>query len=217
MDIIQIQLIMEGAVIPKGFELINKSVSGNNSAFLNPIGYLAIKRAPLSDLQYIRSSPYIDSIIIVLGNEDEIPDHYYRVKSVLTTINNKSIPLVIINNIHLAVHIGTPLGICDLSYEYATIDRYPLKDQKNSELPVNELPMFGFPHGLKLHYGNRQRYPLPIFFTFVFTDYKGDHFYAECLRFYEIISSEEIKLIFDMLYDSSFPSNTEKMVRFNCH
>ena len=53
------------------------------------------------------------------------------------------------------------------------------------DLPENELAMFAFPQDLSLRNSEPNRFPLPIFFTFVFTNDKGDHLYAACLQFYE--------------------------------
>lgn len=43
-------------------------------------------------------------------------------------------------------------------------------------------------------------YPLPDFFTFVFTDVKGRHLHVACLRFYEIVSKEEYLSVFENTY-----------------
>ena len=44
------------------------------------------------------------------------------------------------------------------------------------------------------------RFPLPVFFAFVFTDAKGTHMYAACLRFYEIVPVEDLKKVFSDIY-----------------
>ena len=60
--------------------------------------------------------------------------------------------------------------------------------------------MFAFPHDLRLSYSTRIRFPLPVFFSFVFTNSKGMHRYAACLRFYEIVPKEEIEKVFREVY-----------------
>ena len=52
--------------------------------------------------------------------------------------------------------------------------------------------MFVFPFGLRLKYSMSRRFPPPTFFTFVFTDAKGGHMYAACLRFYEVMEKADI-------------------------
>lgn len=74
------------------------------------------------------------------------------------------------------------------------------QDYKGLELPVNELPMFAFPNDLRLTYGSRNRFPLPVFFTFVFTDQNGGHLYAACLRFYEVVSYDDLLPVFNQVY-----------------
>ena len=60
--------------------------------------------------------------------------------------------------------------------------------------------MFAFPHDLRLSYSTIIRFPLPVFFSFVFTNSKGMHRYAACLRFYEIVPKEEILEVFREVY-----------------
>jgi hypothetical protein len=60
--------------------------------------------------------------------------------------------------------------------------------------------MFVFPHGLLLKCCTKQNFPLPDFFTFVFTDVHGRHLYTTCLRFYEVIPKQEIQKFFKLMY-----------------
>ena len=55
-----------------------------------------------------------------------------------------------------------------------------------------ELPVFVFPHDLRLEYSPRSHFPVPAFFTFVFTDAQGQHLHTACLRFHELIPKEEV-------------------------
>ena len=61
-------------------------------------------------------------------------------------------------------------------------------------LPAKEMSLFAFPYGLRLEFANENKFPLPVFFTFVFTNADGDHYYAACLRFYEKISSDNVQV-----------------------
>jgi hypothetical protein len=63
-----------------------------------------------------------------------------------------------------------------------------------------ELPVFVFPHDLKLEYTQRFNFPIPNFFTFVFTDVKGRHLYAACLRFYEELPRELVDPIASAMF-----------------
>jgi hypothetical protein len=75
-----------------------------------------------------------------------------------------------------------------------------MQDHEDFPLPVNELPMFAFPHDLRLKFSSTIRFPLPVFFTFVFTDARGLHMYAACLRFYEVVPREELEGVFREVY-----------------
>ncbi len=57
-----------------------------------------------------------------------------------------------------------------------------------------------FQHDLRLRKCSRQDFPLPDYFTFVFTDVKGRHLHAACLRFYEIVPQEEVRNVFSTTY-----------------
>jgi hypothetical protein len=62
------------------------------------------------------------------------------------------------------------MGLTELHFQTATIDRFPRLDHKEMALPTAELPMFAFPHQLSLTRGSISQFPLPVFFTFVFTN-----------------------------------------------
>lgn len=53
---------------------------------------------------------------------------------------------------------------------------------------------------MRLKYSRRKRFPLPTFFTFVFTDAMGSHLYAACLRFYELVPHEQAVAILMAIY-----------------
>jgi hypothetical protein len=97
-----------------------------------------------------------------------------------------------------------------------TLDRYPAEDQEGRyKLPVETIPMFIFPHGIKivcpsvvnerLNNGDAEEglCPLPKFFTFNFTDSNGDFFYVASLRFYEPVHHSELENLFAL-----FPSES---------
>lgn len=100
----------------------------------------------------------------------------------------------------ICYHRRGAMGLCDLRFESATIDRYPQQDNKGLPLPANELSLFAFPHDLRLEYGALNRFPLPVFFTFVFTDALGGHLYTACLRFYEKVSHGDLDPIIKQVY-----------------
>jgi hypothetical protein len=56
--------------------------------------------------------------------------------------------------------------------------------------------MFAFPHGMHLTLADAGQFPLPLFFTFVFTDADGKHFYVACLQFYEQVHEADLQEAF---------------------
>lgn len=135
---------------------------------------------------YITGENIIDDICLVNITLGETPpsDYIFIDKpldtATLTTLRS-------VEKVHLIYHHQKPMGICDLAFQPATLDRYPMKDHQQFPLPATELPIFVFPHYLKLKHRPRSNFPLPNFFTFVFTDVKGRHLYTACLRFYELL------------------------------
>lgn len=83
-------------------------------------------------------------------------------------------------------------------------------------LPTNELPLFAFPSGMRLVYNSLNRFPLPVFFTLVFTDVNGDHLYAACLRFYEAIDARELSAVFRKIYGAERVCPSLRFSRTNC-
>lgn len=56
--------------------------------------------------------------------------------------------------------------------------------------------MFAFPNGMHLSLTDAGQFPLPLFFTFVFTDADGKHFYVACLQFYEQVAEADLQATF---------------------
>ena len=81
------------------------------------------------------------------------------------------------------------------SYSYLSLYECA-QNHSGQTLPEAELATFIFPHGLSLKYSTMQRFPVPVYFTFVLTDEKGAHIYTACLKFYEKISNQEVANFF---------------------
>jgi len=60
--------------------------------------------------------------------------------------------------------------------------------------------MFAFPDGMKLTLTEGGQFPLPLFFTFVFTDAEGKHFYVACLQFYEPVQLEDLVKVYKSVH-----------------
>lgn len=81
-----------------------------------------------------------------------------------------------------------------------------VQDSPGVKLPVNELPLFAFPSDLRLTYNSLNKFPLPNFFTFVFTDEEGNHLYAACLQFYEAVSFDDLVPVYESIYGAEHVS-----------
>lgn len=115
-------MVLEGAVIPKGFELITKSITGKHGAYLNPIGFLAIKRAPNTVLQLINGLKSFESLEIVLNSErPDLSEAYEIVTTVYRTgaAQSSTFPVSLAALYNPAVSLG------NLVFQSFTIDRYP--------------------------------------------------------------------------------------------
>jgi len=203
---------------PQGFhfEVIYSSISGildgdfsltlqdgNKPSFPHTF-WLAVKRAPAeSPSNYIRGVPFIDDLCLIIESKsEEVPEKYKVTNRPAHRGSSSSYEYVQSHAVRICWHQRPAIGICDLQYESATLDRYPLLDAPGIELPVNELPMFAFPHDLSLKWRKKDSFPLPDFYTFVFTDAKGDHMYCACLRFFEKVDDRDINLTFASIYGS---------------
>ena len=75
----------------------------------------------------------------------------------------------------LACYEQGPVGICDLGYSASALDRYPSSDDPLFPIPMKELPLFAFPNDMRLKLSYQGKFPVPIYFSFVFTDINADH------------------------------------------
>jgi len=89
------------------------------------------------------------------------------------------------HSVYLGFYMEVSTGLCDVPYEAFTVDRYPKTDYPDFGLPMNELPMFVFPHGLRLLRRKHTDAPMPSFYPFVFTGLTGERIHVVCLTFYE--------------------------------
>jgi hypothetical protein len=123
-------LIKKGDVIPLGFELIDRSITKMFSAEIENVGALAIKRVHASETMFIQGQPLVDDICVVLMNEgEEVPEGYVSLERIpaVKESNRTAKPSQTSSRIILAYHQRPAMGLCDLSYESATLDRYPQK------------------------------------------------------------------------------------------
>lgn len=197
----QVKLVQPGETVPVGYELIKSSPSGLESALLKGMGYLAVRRADTSSVMFIEGEPLLDDLCVVLrAKGEELPEGYREVEKSTYHAAGAQSAANAAHQFSIGYHQRAPVGLCDLGYDSATLDRFPQQDYGGLSLPVNELPMFAFPDDLRLTYSSLNRFPLPVFFTFVFTDQNGGHLYAACLRFYEVVPAADLQPVFAQVY-----------------
>ena len=203
--IVDIEVIQRGQSARKGFLVLTRSLSGAQIADLSgdPKNerdiashiLIAVKRCSNDVENFIKGRPIIDNICFINASQEEFPDGHVVIE---TNVNKNNLGTK--EEVFLCFRRQSPIGICDMSYECSTLDRYPREDIKGLPLPTYQLPTFAFPHGLRLRYSNLEDYPLPDFFSFVFTDETGKHLYSACLQFYEIAPKKLMEELFDSIY-----------------
>lgn len=99
-------------------------------AEIENVGALAIKRAHASEVTFIQGQPLVDDICLVLVNDgEEVPEGYVSLerapaqKDAVRAVKTSQT----VSRIVLAYHQRPAMGLCDLSYESTTLDRYPQK------------------------------------------------------------------------------------------
>ena len=106
--------------------MISGSVCGNTDGHIAESLFFAVKRSVVSPSANIQGYPLIDDICFIYESEgEEGPDDYILIDKCLTKKNNTS------DRIFVSYHCRKPLGLCNLKYKAATVDRYP---QKVSEI-----------------------------------------------------------------------------------
>lgn len=91
-----------------------------------------------------------------------------------------------------------PFGFADAAFATKVQGRFPLGNYKDLPLPEEELPMFCYPTGCRLH---RARYcdaPLAEYYGFVVKNERGDSIYVSCVSFMEPLTSKKLSQLAQM-------------------
>ena len=111
-------------VIPFGYEIIAESIGRIHSAYLRPLGFLIIKRADVSSSSYsIFGFSMVHDFCIAVQDEELIEGYTPLIWLEHSKSQEKSEEAKC--NVQLGFKKSPPVGICDLTYEHATLDRYP--------------------------------------------------------------------------------------------
>eukprot|EP00934_Nitzschia_sp_Nitz4_P007696 Nitzschia sp. Nitz4//scaffold68_size99682//38550//44354//NITZ4_004562-RA/size99682-snap-gene-0.8-mRNA-1//-1//CDS//3329556587//7686//frame0 len=91
----------------------------------------------------------------------------------------------------ILVRKNIPLGFCDAAFSTSVLDRFPYKNYKGLPLPEEELPMFCYPTGCRLHRAKFCDAPLPQYYGFVVKNERGDSIYVSCVSFMEPLTRDK--------------------------
>lgn len=91
----------------------------------------------------------------------------------------------------LLVKRNIPLGFCDAAFCTRVLDRFPHKNYKGLPLPEEELPMFCYPTGCRLHRARFSDAPLAQYYGFVVKNERGDSIYVSCVSFMEPLTKQK--------------------------
>lgn len=84
-----------------------------------------------------------------------------------------------------------PFGLADVAFSTRVLGRFPLRNYKSLPLPEEELPMFCYPTGCRLHRTQLCNAPLPQCYGFCVKNERGDSIYVSCVSFMEPLTSEK--------------------------
>ena len=92
----------------------------------------------------------------------------------------------------ILVKRNNPIGFADAAFATRVLDRFPVKNYKDLPLPEEELPMFCYPTGCRLHRALYSDAPLPQHYGFVVKNERGDSIYVSCVSFMEPLTNAKI-------------------------
>lgn len=109
--------------------------------------------------------------------------------------NDTGTPLVLVRR-------NIPQGIADTPFSTSVIGRFPYANYKYLPLPEEELPMFCYPTGCRLHRAALCESPLPQYYGFCVKNEQGDSIYVSCVSFMEPLTrskQEQLDALSDRL------------------
>ena len=92
----------------------------------------------------------------------------------------------------ILVRRNNPIGFADAAFATRVLDRFPVKNYKDLPLPEEELPMFCYPTGCRLHRARYSDAPLPQYYGFVVKNERGDSIHVSCVSFMEPLTNAKI-------------------------
>ena len=106
------------------------------------------------------------------------------------------------------VRRNAPQGFADTPYATSVLDRFPRKNYKGAPMPEEELPMFCYPTGCRLHRARLRDAPLAQCYGFVVKNERGDSIHVSCVSFMEPLApgkAKELDVMSDRRRRASIP------------
>ncbi len=127
------------------------------------------------------------SMSMSMSMEDHHSAQLYQQQSLVSATSSSShqhflgYPIIIYRK-------NKPHGLADIPFSTSVLDRFPQKNYKGLPLPEEELPMFCYPTGCRLHRALYQDAPVTQCYGFVVKNERGDSIYGT----YDIIFINKI-------------------------
>jgi hypothetical protein len=119
-------LVLEkGDAIPEGFYPITNPITWETHADGSTTAHrrIVIKRAPDDDYVFSHGHAFVDDVCVVNLSEEETAPEEYRTIDQLMGGNSRGSSVG--DKVMLSYHHRPALGICNIPFEAATLDRYP--------------------------------------------------------------------------------------------
>ncbi|KAM3577162.1 hypothetical protein VYU27_001078 [Nannochloropsis oceanica] len=81
-----------------------------------------------------------------------------------------------------------PMGLCEVTFKGEVLDRFPRDDHHDFALPLDVLPMFSYPKGIRIQRVRADKPPEPSYCSYVLTDEHGRNYYVASLTLSEPLS-----------------------------
>lgn len=94
-------------------------------------------------------------------------------------------------SIALLARRNIAFGFADVAFATRVLGRFPQRNYKNLPLPEEELPMFCYPTGCRLHRAKLSDAPVPQYYGFVVKNERGDSIYVSCVSFMEPLTPDK--------------------------
>lgn len=96
-------------------------------------------------------------------------------------------------SVALVARRNRPFGFADATFATSVLHRFPFSNYHDLPLPEEELPMFCYPTGCRLHRARLSEAPLPEYYGFVVKNERGDSIYVSCVSFMEPLVAEKVR------------------------